>query len=144
MPSAGLTKDSWASYRGEKLIDCRCRISGDHKGGQLFRRRLRVPFLLFERERGCARERGCFQEGLDICKWSIPPLELKILALLRVLGRGYYFGDFAELCEIGEGKMLGNSFTSLIDNLQKNYFVSTTVHLLVKTKFRQILVSMRN
>ena len=91
-----------------------------------------------------ARERGCFQEGLDICKWSIPPLELKILALLRVLGRGYYFGDFVELCDIGEGKMLGNSSTSLIDNLQKNYFVSTTVHLLVKTKFRQILVSMRN
>ena len=57
MPSAGLTKDSWASYRGEKLIDCRCRISGDHKGGQLFRRRLRVPFLLFERERVRERER---------------------------------------------------------------------------------------
>ena len=40
--------------------------------------------------------------GLDICQRPIPPLELKILAVLRVLGRGYCFDGIEELCDIGE------------------------------------------
>ena len=39
---------------------------------------------------------------LDISQRPISPLELKILAVLRVLVRGYCFDGIEELCDIGE------------------------------------------
>ena len=55
--------DYWASNWGKMLIDGRCRMPGDRKGGKRFRRRFRVPYPLFEKLVKIVRDRRWFNEG---------------------------------------------------------------------------------
>ena len=72
----------------------------DRKGGQLFRRRFRVPFPVYVEILRMTRENDWFTEGRDAIGTFAAPLELKILSVLRVLGRGYCFDGVEELCFI--------------------------------------------
>ena len=55
--------DYWASNWGKMLIDGRCRMPGDCKGGGRFRRRIRVPHIpFFER---LVKDKQWFEEGFD-------------------------------------------------------------------------------
>lgn len=82
---------------GRMLVDPRSKDSGDRKGGVLFWRRLRVPFPLYERILELTRSNEWFSEGYDCARHKSTPLELKILGVLRVLGRGYCFDGIEEL-----------------------------------------------
>lgn len=82
---------------GRMLVHPRTKDPTDRKGGKLFRRRFRVPFPLFERITELTRMNGWFSEEKDCAGRSAAPLELKILGVLRVLGRGYCFDGIEEL-----------------------------------------------
>lgn len=82
---------------GRMLAHPRTQNPVDRKGGMLFRRRFRVPFPLFQRIVEMTREKNWFSEGKDCIGRLAAPLELKILGVLRVLGRGYCFDGIEEL-----------------------------------------------
>ena len=82
---------------GRMLVNPRTKDPVDRKGGMLFRRRFRVPFPLFERLVEMTRANNWFSEKCDCAGNKAAPLELKILGLLRVLGRGYCFDGIEEL-----------------------------------------------
>jgi hypothetical protein len=56
-----------------------------------------VPFPLFERLTEMTRVNARFSEEKDCAGRRAAPLELKILGVLRVLGRGYCFDGIEEL-----------------------------------------------
>jgi hypothetical protein len=56
-----------------------------------------VPFPLFERLTEMTRVNAWFSEEKDCAGRRAAPLELKILGVLRVLGRGYCFDGIDEL-----------------------------------------------
>lgn len=85
---------------GRMLVHPRTRDPTDRKGGVLFRRRFRVPFPLYERLVEMTRSNGWFSERNDAAGQKCAPLELKILGVLRVLGRGYCFDGIEELSYI--------------------------------------------
>lgn len=82
------------------LVNPRIQDPDDRKGGKLFRRRFRVPYPLFEDLVVTTREFKIFLEGPDCRGVMAAPLELKILAVLQVLGRGYCFDGVEELTMI--------------------------------------------
>ena len=82
---------------GRMLVDPRSKDPGNRKGGVFFRRRFRVPFPLYERILELTRSNEWFSEGYDCVRHKSAPLELKILGVLRVLGRGCCFDDIEEL-----------------------------------------------
>jgi Plant transposon protein len=82
---------------GRMLVHPRTKDPTDRKGGKLFRRRFRVPFPLFERITEMTRINAWFSEEKDCAGRRAAPLELKILGVLRVLGRGYCFDGIEEL-----------------------------------------------
>ena len=86
-----------ASTWGRLLLNARVRDPTDKKGGKLFRRRFRVPYPLFEHLVEVTRNSGWFSEATDCAGHPAAPLELKVLAVLRVLGRGYCFDGVEEL-----------------------------------------------
>ena len=86
-----------ASTWGRLLFNARIRDPTDKKGGKLFRRRFCVPYPLFEHLVEMTRNSGWFSEAADCTGQMAAPLELKILAVLRVLGRGYCFDRVEEL-----------------------------------------------
>ena len=106
---------------GRMLLNPRTRDPGDRKGGVLFRLRFRVPFPLFERIVALTRENNWFTERGDASGRRGAPLELKILGVLRVLGRGYCFDGIEELSFISAecNRIFFHSFCSLFS---KKYF----------------------
>ena len=74
--------------------------------GQYFRRRFRIPFPIYERLVAVVRDFGMFPE----CHRSIS-LELKVMAVLRRLGRGGPFDD----CWDGSGMNEETGVYSFID-----------------------------
>lgn len=85
---------------GQMLKNPRYQDPYDKKGGQLFRRRFRVPFPVYLEILRMTRESNWFTEGRDAIGILAAPLELKVLSVLRVLGRGYCFDGVQELCFI--------------------------------------------
>lgn len=85
---------------GLMLANPRSQDPSDKKGGQLFRRRFRVPFSVYLEVLAMTRTSGWFTEGRDAIGLMAAPLELKVLGVLRVLGRGYCFDGVEELCFI--------------------------------------------
>ena len=85
---------------GRMLLNPRIQDPVDRKGGRLFRKRFRVPFPMFEKILNIVREKAWFSERPDASGRIGAPLELKILGVLRVLGRGYCFDGIEELCFI--------------------------------------------
>lgn len=89
-----------ASDWGRMLTNDRMKNPLDRKGGKLFRRRFRVPHPIFIKIVEMTRAAGWFSEKPNCAGQRGAPLELKILAVLRVLGRGYCFDGVEELCLI--------------------------------------------
>lgn len=110
-------KSTW----GLMLSNPRSQDPTDRKGGQLFRRRFRVPFPVFLAIVKMTRENNWFSEGEDAVSIKAAPLELKILAVLRVLGRGYCFDGVEELCFIS-AEVLRVFFHKFCDLFSKKYF----------------------
>ena len=106
---------------GMMLANPRSKDPGDRKGGQLFRRRFRVPFPVFEEIVAMTRTNGWFTEGRDAVGIMAAPLELKILGVLRVLGRGYCFDGVEELCFIS-GEVLRKFFHRFCECFSAKYF----------------------
>ena len=106
---------------GRMLRNPRTRDPGDGKGGVLFRLRFRVPFPLFERIVALTRENNWFTEREDSSGRRGALLELKILVVLRVLGRGYCFDRIEKLSFISaeSNRTFFHSFCSLFT---KKYF----------------------
>ena len=71
------------------------------KDGKLFRRRFRIPYPLFLEIVEVVRIKNWFPE-VDCTGAPSAPLELKILGVLRVLGRGMCFDGIQELTNIDE------------------------------------------
>ena len=71
------------------------------KDGKLFRRRFRIPYPLFLEILEVVRIKNWFPEA-DCTGAPSAPLELKILGVLRVLGRGMCFDGIQELTNIDE------------------------------------------
>lgn len=65
--------------------------------GKIFRRRFRVPFPAYEHLLGKALELGFQQLPVSAAGIEGVPLELQILRVLRVLGRGTCFDGIEEL-----------------------------------------------
>ena len=82
---------------GRMLQSNRINDPTDRKGGKLFRRRFRVPYPIFLQIVDSTKASGLFTENQDCAGNPAAPLELKILAVLRVLGRGYCFDGVEEL-----------------------------------------------
>ena len=82
------------------LMAGRCK-SPISKDARLFRRRFRVPHAIFQQIVSLTREKMWYKETDGIGRPSAP-LELKILGVLRVLGRGMCFDGIAELTNISE------------------------------------------
>ena len=86
-----------ASDWGRMLKNDRIKDPLDRKGGKLFRRRFRVPYPIFIRLVQITRDSDWFSEKKNCAGRQAAPLELKILSVLRVLGRGYCFDGVEEL-----------------------------------------------
>ena len=106
---------------GYMLSNPRSQDPTDRKGGQLFRRRFRVPFPIFLDIVKKTRENNWFTEGEDAVGIKAAPLELKILAVLRVLGRGYCFDGVEELCFIS-AEVLRVFFHKFCDLFSRKYY----------------------
>ena len=76
------------------------------KDGELFRRRFRIPYPLFLEIVEVVRNKNWFPE-VDCTGAPSAPLELKILGVLRVLGRGMCFERIEELTNIDEETVKG-------------------------------------
>ena len=89
-----------ASNWAQMLLQRQCEDPSS-KAGKLFRRRFRVPYPIFANIVTITREKAWFREHDGIGRPSCP-LELKILGVLRILGRGMCFDGISELTNIGE------------------------------------------
>jgi hypothetical protein len=94
--------DYWNSVWGRMLQTDSVRDAGNRKGGKRFRRRFRVPFPIFEQIVELVRSQKWFAENSDCSGRAAAPLELKILGVLRVLGRGTCFDGIEELNLVSE------------------------------------------
>jgi hypothetical protein len=88
--------------------------------GKKFRRRFRIPYPLFKE---ClvplCKEHNIF--NLKKERKGIIPIELKIMAALRVLGRGSCCDDIAEMSEIGESTA-NHIFKMFVQGMAKSIF----------------------
>ena len=78
------------------INDATTRYPRSHRG-RLFRRRFRVPFPIFEQLMEMAQEMGFERRPKSAANVEGIPLELQILGVLRVLGRGTCFDGIEEL-----------------------------------------------
>ena len=75
-----------------------------HRDGKLFRRRFRMPFDMFLKIVNLVREKQWFPEKqslrMQLERQEAIPLEIKLLGVFRVLGRGVCFDDIEELTHV--------------------------------------------
>ena len=104
---------------GRMLVNPRTKDPTDRKGGVLFCRRFRVPFPLFQILTEMTRANERFSEGKDCAGVQAAPLELKVLGVLWVLGRGYCFDGIEELSFISGASCFLRNTSAPIAILQK-------------------------
>jgi len=110
--------DYWETPWG-KLITCDRVMNIKTKEGKLFRRRFRIPFLLFKDALvPLCREYNIFDTKNENAVRV--PLEFKILYSLRILGRGNCCDDIAEI---------GISFESTVNWIFKKFISGVRKHL---------------
>jgi hypothetical protein len=86
-----------------KMINNPMVVDPNSKIGKQFRRRFRIPFPVFQFLCLVAKEKKLFGVGeSDASGRSSVPIELKLLGALRILGRGWCFGDVAEATGMSE------------------------------------------
>ena len=89
------SQSAWALFLRREGVD-----DPTHKNGKLFRRRFRVPYPLYLELVHRLSEEDDFEDKADATGKPSAPLHLKILASLRVLGRGECFDTCYELSNI--------------------------------------------
>jgi hypothetical protein len=98
-------KDYWRSPWGKLLRNPSLKISGSYFYKQ-FRRRFRIPYELFNPLVEECEQHGIFDSIADCCvgtgRTKKIPIQFKILAALRMLGRDYYADDVAEILDCGK------------------------------------------
>jgi hypothetical protein len=95
-------RDYWGSTWG-KLLKTASVSNPKSKKGKLFRRRFRVPYVVFLHLVQVARDKKWYHDKpFSITGEPLPPLELLMCGVLRILGRGVCFDEVAELCNISE------------------------------------------
>ena len=86
-----MRKDPKTSTFWEYMTDERYR-NPESRWGRIFRRRFRVPYPMFTKIVDIVRSKGWFNETQSAMqkrfKVYLVPLEIKILGVLRILGRG--------------------------------------------------------
>ena len=103
--------DSWSTAWG-RMLKHRDVSNPSKRTGKLFRRRFRVPYQVFEKLLELAVSRNLFGHGKADCSGRVSiPIELKLLGVLRILGRGCCFDDVAEALNISEDTARRSFFT---------------------------------
>ena len=97
----------------------------DSRDGKLFRRRFRVPYGVF-----CNLVQKCLDKNLfgenasrdrDITGRTLCPVEIKLLSVLRILGRNWNFDDIAEATFMGESTAR-RAFHTFCENFVREYY----------------------
>jgi Plant transposon protein len=93
--------------------------------GKLFRRRFRVPWAVFIDLLQKCKEKKLFGEHslkrFDCCGSSICPYAIKLLGVLRILGRNWCCDDVAEATGMGEST-IRRGFLEFCSNFVSNYY----------------------
>ena len=103
----GIRPDYTNSTWGRMLQDHRI-SDPSSKQGKLFRRRFRLPYFVFQYIVSQCKSKGLFPESMkqnDIAGRPTIPFELKLLGVLRMLGRNWCLDDVLEASEISETSM---------------------------------------
>jgi hypothetical protein len=97
-------KDYWRSPWGKLLRNPSVKVPGSYFAKQ-FRRRFRIPYELFYPLIEECKQHGVFDSVADSIgtgRAKRIPIEFKVLAALRMLGRDYFADDVAEILDCGE------------------------------------------
>ena len=89
--------------------------------GRCFRRRFRVPYSVFLQLVDFAEALGFDRRPVDAAGKNGAPLEIKILAVLQLLGRGLCFDDVALTTNISE-EVIRVFFHDFIDKFVHKYY----------------------
>ena len=99
----------WHSTWGQLITKLAAMDGGpsiESRDGKLFRRRFRVPYPVYCDLVSKCLEKKLFGENAhletDIAGRKICPVEIKLLAVLRILGRNWNFDDIAKATLMGE------------------------------------------
>ena len=99
----------WSSVWGNLLVNLTAIENGpsiDLRAGMLFRRRFRVPWQVYcDLVMKCKAHKLFGENSLskyDMCGATICPIEIKLLCVLRMLGRNWCSDDIAEATGMGE------------------------------------------
>ena len=119
-------KEFWLTQWGQMLCEYFTTPPGpDTRKGKLFRRRFRLPYPVFFKLMGMCREKQLFGPGscneTDITGRKICPFPIKLLGVLRILGRGWTFDDVAEATGMGEATVQ-KSFHLFCSNFVFHYY----------------------
>ena len=109
MPPTDWSQSTWGIMLEKFRVD-----GPSARDAILFRRRFRVPFDLFRRLVTMCKEKNLFPHSkfhpttgvpIDAAFRPVIPLELKMLGVLRILGRGWCLDDVTECSGISETTM---------------------------------------
>ena len=136
--------DYWSSAWGQLIQRLASIVGGpsiDSRDAKLFRRRFRVPYPVYCQLIEMCIERKLFGENAhresDIASRKICPVEIKLLALLRILGRNWNFDDIAEATLMGE-TTARRAFHTFCENFVREFY-STYVCRPVGEKLRKVM-----
>lgn len=125
--------DYWSSTWGKLLVKLSAIPGGpliSSREGKLFRRRFRVPWDVFVDLLQKCKEKKLFGENsllqFDCCGSTICPYAIKLLGVLRILGRNWCCDDVAEATGMGE-TTVRRAFLDFCGNFVDNYY-DTYVH----------------
>ena len=95
------------------------------RDGKLFRRRFRVPYQVYCKLVSMCIDKNVFGKNsnldTDVANRAICPVEIKVLAVLRILGRNWNFDDIAEATFMGE-TTARRSFHLFCENFVQHYY----------------------
>ena len=86
--------------------------------GKIFRRRFRVPFVIFEYLVKLTRDYNLFDYKMH--HKTLIPKELSILCILRIMGRGECFDTIEEL----SGIYIFDNYSRIFFHLDENFYCS--------------------
>jgi hypothetical protein len=120
------TAHYWESPWGRLLLGSGSNANGveddDSSTGRLFRRRFRVPWSIYCKIVQMCKDKDIFGvRARDRCDQETIPVELRVLGVLRILGRGAVFDDIAELSGMSESSAL-RSFKMFCMNFSRTYY----------------------
>ena len=107
------TRTNWGKFIRDKHIR-----DPTSSVGLLFRRRFRVPFILFEYILQLCIESNTFEVQRE--ELVVIPVEIKLLVSLRIMGRGESLDSIAEYSEVSES-YCSTIFHKFITNFKSKY-----------------------